>query len=302
MSARRVLALFGHAGRGGFNEAAVEGARRAERAGQPLRIEWIADTDPQARAARIATLCEPGLDLLIAHGGQGDAPVAEVAPRFPRTQFAVTQGSLTAPNVASYEILQEHSAFLAGVLAGLRAADGRAAHLSGERVRPGLKGRAAYADGVRRASGRDPLTGFCGNQHDPERAHEWARALAARDARVVFAMMDGGRDGVSRACRETGIWQIGNVIDWVARDPRVYLASALADSGLCVERAAADHAAGRLAVGAVTRYGLEQAASLRLALGAGVTAEERRALDDWSGRLASGLEIDGGYTGAEFTP
>ena len=47
-------------GRGGFNEAAVEGARRAERAGQPLRIEWIADTDPQARAARIATLCEPG--------------------------------------------------------------------------------------------------------------------------------------------------------------------------------------------------------------------------------------------------
>ena len=220
VSARRVLALFGHPGRGGFNEAAVEGARRAERAGQPLRIEWIADTDPQARAARIAALCEPGLDLLIAHGGQGDAPVAEVAPRFPRTQFAVTQGSLTAPNVASYEILQEHSAFLAGVLAGLRAADGRAAHLSGERVRPGLKGRAAYADGVRRASGRDPLTGFCGNQHDPERAHEWTRALAARDARVVFAMMDGGRDGVSRACRETGIWQIGNVIDWVARDPR----------------------------------------------------------------------------------
>ena len=42
--------------------------------------------------------------------------------------------------------------------------------------------------------------------------------------------------------------------------------------------------------------------SLRLALGAGVTAEERRALDDWSGRLAGGLEIDGGYTGAEFTP
>ncbi|WZB70927.1 hypothetical protein WJ968_00960 [Achromobacter xylosoxidans] len=29
MSARRVLALFGHPGRGGFNEAAVEGARRA---------------------------------------------------------------------------------------------------------------------------------------------------------------------------------------------------------------------------------------------------------------------------------
>ena len=117
-----------------------------------------------------------GLDLLIAHGGQGDAPVAEVAPRFPRTQFAVTQGSLTAPNVASYEILQEHSAFLAGVLAGLRAADGRAAHLSGERVRPGLKGAPRMPTACA-APARDPLTGFCGNQHDPERAHEWARRL-----------------------------------------------------------------------------------------------------------------------------
>ena len=66
---------------------------------------------------------------------------------------------------------------------------------------------------------------------------------ALRDARVLFAMMDGGRDGVTRVCRETGVWQIGNVLDWVARDPQVYLASALADSGLCVQRAAADHAA-----------------------------------------------------------
>ena len=179
MSARRVLALFGHPGRGGFNEAAVERApRRARRPAAADRMDRRYRSAGSRRAHRHAV--RTGLDLLIAHGGQGDAPVAEVAPRFPRTQFAVTQGSLTAPNVASYEILQEHSAFLAGVLAGLRAADGRAAHLSGERVRPGLKGRAAYADGVRRASGRDPLTGFCGNQHDPERAHEWAALAATR--------------------------------------------------------------------------------------------------------------------------
>ena len=86
----------------------------------------------------------------------------------------------------------------------------------------------------------------------------------------------------------------------MARDPRVYLASALADSGLCVERAAADHAAAgwRSAPSPATAG----ASGPALALGAGVTAEERRALDDWSGRLAGGLEIDGGYTGAEFTP
>lgn len=320
MSARRLLVLFGFPGRGGFNEAALQGAERAARAGHALHEEWIAATDPAARAERLAQLCNGNPDLVIVHGGQGDVPVAEVAPHFPRTQFAITQGSHTAANVASYEILQEHSAFLAGILAGLRAegdgagglvadgrpadgrpAGGRPAHFSGERVRPGLKGRAAFADGVRRVTGRDPLTGFCGNQHDPDLGEAWTRALAAQRARVLFAMMDGGRDGVTRACREAGIWQIGNVLDWVARDPEVYLASALADSGLCVERATADHAAGALAVGRITRFGLEAAASLRLVLGADVTAYERRELDAWSGRLASGeIEIASHYDGEEF--
>jgi len=301
VSARRILVLFGHPGRGGFNEAAVQGAERAAQAGLPLQREWIAANDAKTRAERIAQLCDTGPDLVIVHGGQGDAPVAEVAPRFPGTQFAITQGHHTGPNVASYEIQQEHSAFLAGVLAGLRASNGRAAHLSGERVRPGLKGRAAYADGVRRVTGQDPLTAFCGNQHDPELGAAWTRALSARDARVLFAMMDGGRDGVTRVCRETGVWQIGNVLDWVARDPQVYLASALADSGLCVERAAADHAAGALAVGRITRFGLEEAASLRLVVGAKVGAEERRVLDDWAGQLAAGaIHIASDYSGAEF--
>lgn len=301
MSARRILVLFGHPGRGGFNEAAVHGAERAAQAGLPLQREWIAANDAKTRTERIAQLCDTAPDLVIVHGGQGDAPVAEVAPRFPGTQFAIIQGHHTGPNVASYEILQEHSAFLAGVLAGLRASNGRAAHLSGERVRPGLKGRAAYADGVRRVTGQDPLTAFCGNQHDPELGAAWTRALSARDARVLFAMMDGGRDGVTRVCRETGVWQIGNVLDWVARDPQVYLASALADSGLCVERAAADHAAGALAVGRITRFGLEEAASLRLVVGAKVGAEERRVLDDWAGQLAAGaIHIASDYSGAEF--
>ena len=301
MSARRILVLFGHPGRGGFNEAAVQGAERAAQAGLPLQREWIAANDAKTRTEHIAQLCDTAPDLVIVHGGQGDAPVAEVAPRFPGTQFAITQGHHTGPNVASYEILQEHSAFLAGVLAGLRASNGRAAHLSGERVRPGLKGRAAYADGVRRVTGQDPLTAFCGNQHDPELGAAWTRALSARDARVLFAMMDGGRDGVTRVCRETGVWQIGNVLDWVARDPQVYLASALADSGLCVERAAADHAAGALAVGRITRFGLEEAASLRLVVGAKVGAEERRVLDDWAGQLAAGaIHIASDYSGAEF--
>lgn len=299
MSTRRLLVLFGYPGRGGFNEAAVRGAERASLAGHELELHWVSSPD---RAAHLRALCESAPDLIVVHGGQGDAPVADVAADFPQVQFAITQGSHVAPNVAAYEILQEHSAFLAGILAGLRAAErGEAAHLSGERVRPGLKGRAAYADGVRRITGRDPLTGFCGNQHDEVLAQSWTEALIAQEARVVFAMMDGGRDGVSAACRQAGIWQIGNVLDWVARDPEVYLASALADSGLCVERAVADHAEGRLATGQIVRIGLEAPQALRLVPGKDVSASERAIIDGWAGRLHQGsIEVAHDYSGAEF--
>ena len=69
-----------------------------------------------------------------------------------RTRFAITQGSFLAPNVACCEVLQEQSAFLAGVLAGLASKTRVVGHLSGEKVRPGLKGRAAFAHGVRAAA------------------------------------------------------------------------------------------------------------------------------------------------------
>lgn len=89
----------------------------------------------------------------------------------------------------------------------------------------------------------------------------------------------------------------------MARDPAVYLALALADSGPYVERAAADHAAGARQVGAITHFGLEAGDSLRLVLGADVSAEERRVLDDWSARLARGeIEAARDDTGREFDP
>jgi basic membrane lipoprotein Med (substrate-binding protein (PBP1-ABC) superfamily) len=51
---------------------------------------------------------------VVAHGGQGDEPVSRVAPAHPEIAFAITQGGWLAPNCASYEVLQEHSAFLGG--------------------------------------------------------------------------------------------------------------------------------------------------------------------------------------------
>lgn len=297
---RVVVVLFGPRGQGGFNQAGLDGVRRAS-VGGPVEVHWIERAE--ARATSLRELCDSAPDLVVLHGGQGEAPAAEVAPGFPRVAFAVTQGSAPAANVACYQVLQEDSAFLGGVLAARLSSSGTVAHLSGERVRPGLLGRAAYADGVRRARPDvRVLSTFCGDQHDPGLAHRTVVAQADAGADLLFAMIDGGRDGATRACRERAIKQIGNVFDWTEREPDVFVASAIADSGHCIAQSIAEFRAGSLALGRVVRIGLEQPAAVRLALGPSVPQAVRVELDDWAQRLVDrSVTPTETFTEPEFT-
>ena len=286
---RIAVALFGPKGRGGFNQAGEAGAKRARALFPSLRVHWCAPPQPQARADYLQWMAEEGSDLVIAHGGQGDAPVAAIAPRFADTRFVITQGNFLAPNVACYEVLQEQSAFLAGVLAAATTKTGVVAHLSGERVLPGLKGRAAFADGARQTNASvQLLTIFCGDQHNTDLAHRVVTAQAKAGADVLFAMIDGGRDGAIRACREHGVAQIGNVFDWTEREPDVFIASAIADSGYCIELAVRDFLAGALPRGNKHMIGIEAGEHVRLALHPRVDAPARALIESFRARMAAG--------------
>lgn len=290
MSAARVaVVLFGPPGRGSFNESGLAGARRAQALGHALEVHWIEPQGTEDRAEALRQLCRQGLDLLVAHGGQGDAPVAAMHAEFPAVRFAITQGGYQADNVACYEVLQEQSAFLAGVFAGLHSRTGVVGHLSGEKVRPGLKGRAAFAHGVAASgTGCRFMTCFCGHQHRPALAQATAEALQREGADIVFAMIDGGRDGVNQACRNGPLRQIGNVLDWVARDPAVFVGSAVADSGRCVAEAIEDFAHDRFDPAKVRQHGLEDPDFVRLVLPSELEARYGEALALWKARLLSG--------------
>lgn len=294
---RVVAVFFGRPGAGSFNAAGVAGlARAAERRG--LTPETVWEPQPAQRAATIADAAMRA-DLVIAHGGQGEAAVHAVAPSFPRVAFAVTQGRIAGPNIACFEVLQEQSAFLAGALAGWWMRGGVAAHLSGERVPPGLRGRAGFAAGLRHARPEARLlTGFCGDQHDPALAEAWTRAQAVAGAEVQFAMLDGGRPGAIAACRAAGIRAIGNVRDWT-REDAVFLASAVADNGVTIEAAITAFLAGRFED---RRIGLEDAA-VRLALAPDVPPALAERLAALSAAVLEGaVPVPDTYAGPDWTP
>lgn len=303
-AARITVALFGPHGRGAFNEAGLTGALRARERGHEVEIRWIGPGTPEGRTESLRDLCRRGVDLLVAHGGQGDAPVQALHAEFPDTRFVVTQGHFIAPNVACYEVLQEQSAFLAGVLAGLHSRTGVVGHLSGEMLRPGIKGRTAFAHGLRLCG--QPvhfLTQFCGEQHDPALAYAATLAMQREGADLVFAMLDGGRVGVNQACRERPIRQIGSVLDWVAREPAIFVASAVADSGRCVTEAIHDFATGRLRPGSRRLFGLEDSSCVRLVLPPALRMIHARTLGDWQARLLEGsLRVETGFDDDQPAP
>jgi basic membrane protein A len=300
----KVGALFaGRVDDGGFMEAGYHGLVAA-RQRLSVEIAWRDQVKPQ-RDLLIAALRELAMDgtaLVIAHGGQNNDAARSVAADFPGTKFVVTQGNVTGPNLASYEVLQEESAFLAGALASWATATGIVGQMSGIRVVPGLKGRAAFANGIIHA---DPatrlLTNFSGSQDDNVLSKRVASAMIDGGADIIFTMLNAGRTGAIEACRERGVKQIGNVRDWVAAMPDVFIASAVADSGMALLRAVEDLVRGVIRSDAIEKIGLKYPDAVRLTMASTVSADIRRRVDALADQIKAGAVIvPTTWNGAEF--
>lgn len=287
----------------GFMEAGYRGLERA-RAELGVQTRYIDNIVPQKGklAAALRELAGSGVDLVVAHGGQNNEAAAQVAAEFPKVRFVVTQGAVTGANLSSYDVLQEHSAYLGGVLAGLTTRSGVVGHMSGIRVKPGLKGRASYVAGVLAANpDAKVLTNFSGNQDDNALSKRVAQAQIAAGADVIFTMLNAGRNGVSEACRASGARQIGNVIDWVQVDPDVFVASAVADVSIGVFNAVRDLQGGNFNAGEIRKIGLEAPQAVRLALHPSVPAEVAAKLEDYANGIRSGrIVVPETYDGLEF--
>lgn len=300
----KVAALFaGNVKDQGFMEA---GWRGLQRAGTELGVQtrYIDGIAPQKAllAQALEELAKDKPDLIVAHGGQNNEACAEVAERHPGTLFVVTQGAVRGANLASYDVLQEESAYLAGVLAASTTRTGVVGHMSGIRVVPGLKGRAAYAAGVRATDAKVRLlTNFSGNQDDNALSRKVALAQSQAGADVIFTMLNAGRDGVTQVCREQGRRQIGNVGDWVARDPQVFVGSAIADVSVGVFQAVRDLQDGRFPTGEIRKIGLAQRDAVRLTLAPDVPTAVRERIERVAADIAAGrLHVPTTYDGPEF--
>jgi basic membrane protein A and related proteins len=294
--------LVGHRNDRGFVQAGYEGLLRAkDELGLELTVSEHHAHDATALEAEVAAAARSAAAVIV-HGSRADAAIEANAAKFPGVRFFSAGGYAEEKNVWNYALLHYQAAFLAGVIAARLTTTGIVGHLSGVPIAPGKRGRAAYAHGVRFA---DPkvrvVTGFCGNQDQPELARKWTEGEIAEGVDVIFTMLNFGRIGAIEACRAAGVKQIGNISDWPRIEPDVFVASAIADHGWSIRRWLQDLVAGKLEAGINIHAGLESPDAVRLALGgeAEKHADEIRQL---AARIVAGeIQIAPTYEGPEFS-
>lgn len=297
------LAVFfvGELNDDGFNSSALAGVEVA-RQQFGVDIQVISDVrydqeDIRDRLRQVTAL----VDGVIFIGGQGDIAMPAIALDNLSKKFAVIQGQQVGSNLAAYDVMQEESAFLAGCLAAKLTRSGIVSHLSGHRVRPGLKGRAAFFGGVKHtAPSVEVLTGFCGTQDDNNVTRIWAGDMFAAGADILFTMLNGARQGAIDACREHDVLQIGNALDWCARDPKIFVGSALARIDQGVVTAVEDMLAGRTP-GAVVHFGLGDGDYVSLATNSSVPQHIRDEIAHTADQIRAGsVVVPTDYQGPEY--
>lgn len=297
------MLLPGQIDDGGFMEAGYRGLLRIQQElGATVDYMDQIAPEPELLANALRELASQQPTLVIAHGGQNSEATALVAKEFPEITFVVVQGNVTDTNLASYEVLQEQSAWLGGAAAGLLTKTQVVGHISGIRVTPGLKGRAAFADGLRYTNPNAQfLTNFCGTQDDSNRAKQVALAEIDAGADIIFTMLNAGRVGAIEACRERGVFQIGNVRDWVSVDPEVFIASAIANVSIPGFLAAKDLAEGSFTPGTVRQIGLEVPEAVSLTLANSVDSGIQSEIETLAARIIAGeIAVSTEYSGPEF--
>lgn len=302
----RVTAIFnGHRSDGGYVQEGVEGLERAKRKlDLDLSIVDHTNGDSLKLVELVRIAAQKDVDAIIVHGSRADGAIEEVAPDFPSSRFFSAGGYAKGENIWNYGVRHYEAAFLAGILAARLTKSGIVGHLSGVKIIPGERGRAAYVHGVKYANPEaDIVTGFCGNQDDPELARAWTEDQLATGMDVQFTMLNFGRRGAVAACREADAYHIGNVRDLPAEQPDLFVASSIAAHGWSIEAWLTDIAEGTIKAGVNRRAGLETPSAVRLALGPSVSDTIRDEIDAVARLVIAGeIEIASTYDGDEFSP
>lgn len=205
-----------------FNDAAASGLAKAKEELGVVVEEREPNERGQNRADLVRELADAGSNLVFGVGYLFADPIASVAKERRNTSFAIVDGVIDAPNVASLTFAVNEGSFLMGAAAALKSKTGKVGFLGGvenDLIKTYAAGFVAGAKQVKPDIGVDVRyltqppdeSGF----NAPAKAREIATSQYGSGVDVVFHAVRGSAGGLFLAAKEysearkTHVWAIG---------------------------------------------------------------------------------------------
>ncbi|MBC8194986.1 MAG: BMP family ABC transporter substrate-binding protein, partial [Actinobacteria bacterium] len=215
--------VFDIGGRGdqSFNDATYAGLVRAQDE-LGANISDVAPNSDGSNRAELLRLQADDNDLVIGVGFLFADTMTEVAAEYPDTNFAIIDGWVEAPNVASLGFAEHEGSFLVGAAAGLKSETGTIGFIGGVSIDLIGKFEAGFIAGVAATNpDANVLSEYISEPPDfsgfnaPDRGREIAQAMYEKGADIVYHAAGGSGGGLFEAAKsfseESGskVWAIG---------------------------------------------------------------------------------------------
>jgi basic membrane protein A len=218
----------------GFYQAGFVGITKASK-DLGIKFTVVENVAPPQAEQAFMDLADAGNQLMIGMGADFEDGGVAAAPNHPDRQFVVMNGRKTLPNLATYQLREGQSAFLAAYLVALLNPQPIVFGLvGGLQIPPHLTLR----DGLQVALGLDSkdnklVSAFTGSFTDVALAKEAAVAQINNGVRVLVPWSGSAVDGAFAAAKENqgrGVKVIAALTDRCAEGP-YFAASAVTDPG-----------------------------------------------------------------------
>lgn len=171
-----------------------------------------------------------GYDLVIGNGFEYQEAATRVAPSYPKTNYAITSGRVTAPNLAGLAFAFEEASYQAGMIAGAVTKTNKIGLIAGTELPPVKTSFQAFERGAKSVNPKVKIViSYIGNWEDVSAGKEQALAQIAQGVDIIFQNADAAGLGVFQAAREKKILAFGSNADQNSVAPDVVIGSVVID-------------------------------------------------------------------------
>ncbi|MBH8576831.1 BMP family protein [Nostocaceae cyanobacterium CENA369] len=210
-----------------WNQSGYEGLNLAKQklGAEIAYVEQVAQAD---QTEALTDFARRGYNVVIAHGGQFDAAVQQVASQFPKTFFIAVNGSIKGENIAALRIDHLQGSYLCGIIGASMTKANKLAYLAGQEFAATQEELRGFELGAKSVKPNIQIVStFTGDWNDVAKGKEATLALISSGVDVIYQWLDNASAAVLQTASDKGIYAFGNTKDQLDVAPKAVLTSAV---------------------------------------------------------------------------